>query len=219
MEKTLKAQVRTQTGKEATKKLRRAGVLPAVVYDRNGKSNLLQIQEKEFAKLYKDVTESTIVTVDVDGKDFEAFVKDVEFDIISGSIIHIDLYQVERGKLLRTKVSFKISGNPVGVREGGVLETGITEIEVECLPKNLPPFIAVDVSNLGVNQSIHVKDLDVGKDVKVLTAEEQVVATIKFMKEDVPVATTEDATATTAPATAPATAAPDASADAAKKIN
>lgn len=186
MEKILKASVRTESGKGVAKRLRREGKIPAVAYDRTGKSTLLVLNQADFVKLNKDVTESTIVTVDADGKDFEAFIKHIDFDILSGLPKHVDFYQVERGKVLRAKVSVVITGNPVGVREGGVLETGITEIDVECLPKDLPPVIKVDVTNLGANQAIHVRDLDVSKDVKVHTPDDSVIAVVKFIRSDVP---------------------------------
>ena len=104
--------------------------------------------------------------------------------MVRNRINHFDLYEVEAGKLLRTLVGIKLEGAPSGVRDGGVLETGVVEIEIECLPRDLPPRIIVDVSNLGVNESIHVRDLKLPDAVKVLSEGAQVVATVKYISGD-----------------------------------
>ena len=98
---------------------------------------------------------------------------------------------MERGKPLRTKVKIKLQGSPEGVRRGGVLETGITEVEVECLPKNLPTRIIVDVSNLQLNTSLHVKDIAVSEGVVILTDPDVAIATLKFASYDAPSSSAE----------------------------
>jgi large subunit ribosomal protein L25 len=200
-QKVLNARTRTETGKGAAKRLRAAKRLPAVMYDGAGKSVMIDIDEKEFSKLFHLITESTLIDVKLDAsRDIIAFVKDVQYDIIADKVNHIDFYEVDPAKTLRTKILLKLSGSPEGVRMGGVLETGTTEIEVECLPKNLPERIIVDVSNLELNHSIHVKDLKVGEGVKILTDSHNTVATLKFTKSETPAAAAAEA--------APAAAAP-----------
>jgi large subunit ribosomal protein L25 len=129
--------------------------------------------------------------VNIDGASHDAFVKSTQRNIQDGSILHVDFYEIEMGKLLRARVSVHFTGNPVGVREGGVLETPLHDIEVECLPKDLPPRITVDISGLGVNQSIHVRDIPLGEGVKLISAEDQVVALVKFAKAEAAAATAE----------------------------
>ncbi len=201
-QKVLNARTRTETGKGAAKRLRAAKRLPAVMYDGAGKSIMIDIDEKEFSKLFHLITESTLIDVKLDGsRDIIAFVKDVQYDIIADKVNHIDFYEVDPAKTLRTKIMLKLSGSPEGVRLGGVLETGTTEVEVECLPKNLPERIIVDVSNLELNHSIHVKDLKVAEGVKILTDSHNTVATLKFTKSETPsAAATEAAPAAAAPA-------------------
>ena len=129
---------------------------------------------------------------------------------------HADFYAVERGQLLRTKIQIRLSGSPEACRQGAVLETGITELEVECLPRNLPERIVVNVEKLGANESIHVRDIQVPEGVKILTDSDLAVAMVKFTKEEAPAATdTDEAAATAAPADAAATSA-DAAAPKAK---
>lgn len=179
-QRLLNANERSAYGKSAAVKMRKAGRIPAVMYDRHGKSVSLDVDEGEFMRLFKLVTESTIVILNASGKDYEVFIKDFQHDIVTDKIKHIDFYEVERGKPLRTKVKIKLQGSPEGVRHGGILETGITELELECLPKNLPPRIVVDVSSLDVNQSLHVRDIKLPEAVTVLTSDDITVAAIKF---------------------------------------
>lgn len=186
--RTLSAKLRTTTGKGAAKALRMAARLPAVMNDGTGKAVLLDIDAKEFNKLFQSITESTLVSVMVDGTEHVSFVKDVQYDIISDTIRHVDFYQVEPGKVLRTKIRIKITGSPEGVRLGGVLEYGINEIDVECLPKNLPERVVLDVSDLQLNHSLHVRDLKLPEGVKVHTDGEISVVTLKYTKNDIPAA-------------------------------
>ncbi len=200
-QKLLNARSRTESGKGFSKRLRSEGRLPAVMYDGEAKAVMLDINELEFSKLHHLITESTLVMLDVDGKKkVEVFVKDTQYDIISNRITHVDFYEVAQGKTLRAKILIKLSGSPIGVRMGGVLEAGITEVEVECLPKDLPPRIVVDVTDLELNHSVHVKDLKFAAGVKVLSDKEQTVAALHYVKAEIPAA------GEAAPAAAPAAA-------------
>ena len=210
-ERVLTACRRTDFGKAATAKCRRANRLPAVIYDNAGHSTAIDVPYRDFEKLFKTVTESTLITVKVDEKDeFEVFIKDYQYDIVNDKVFHADFYAVERGQLLRTKIQIRLSGSPEACRQGAVLETGITELEVECLPRDLPERIVVNVEKLGANEAIHVRDIQVPQGVKVLTEPDLAVAMVKFAKEEAPAPTEE---ATPAEAAAPAdTAASDAKA-------
>ncbi|MDR2602299.1 MAG: 50S ribosomal protein L25 [Spirochaetaceae bacterium] len=177
------AKKRNETGSAAASRLRRAGRIPAVIYGHN-ETVSLDLDEKEFVSGIKGLTESTIVTVEFDGTVHEAFVKSAQRNITTGKILHVDFYEIQGGKILRTKVSIRTYGNPVGVREGGVLETPLHEIEVECMPKDLPPRIEVDISGLKANQAIHAGDLPLGEGVKLISSPDKVVALVKFARQD-----------------------------------
>lgn len=184
-EKVLTACRRTVFGKAAAAKCRNAGRLPAVIYDRAGHSTAIDVPYRDFEKLFKTVTESTLIIIKVDEKDeYEVFIKDYQYDIVTDTVSHADFYAVERGKLLRTKIQIRLTGSPEAIRQGAVLETGITELEVECLPRNLPERIVVNVENLAANQSIHIRDIKVSDDVKVLTDGDLTVAALKFAKAE-----------------------------------
>ena len=196
-EKLLNAKKRTILNKANLKSLRHQKRIPAVMYDRHGKSTSIDVCEVEFGKLFKTVTESTILKVMLEGEEHEVFVKDYQYDRIKDRILHVDFYAVERGVPLRTKVKIKLTGSPEGVRRGGVLETGATEVEVECLPKHLPTRFVVDVTSLEVNTSLHVKDIAVSEGVTILTDPDVTIAALKFASYDVPDSTTSETTETT----------------------
>ncbi|MDR2102638.1 MAG: 50S ribosomal protein L25 [Treponema sp.] len=180
----LTARNRADRGSGPARRIRRTGRIPAVLYGRSGQSLPIDLDALEFINGIKNISESTIVKVNVDGKSYDAFVKDTQRNIQNGNILHVDFYEVESGVALRTRVPVHIYGNPVGVREGGTVEFPLHEVEVECLPKDLPERIEVDVSPLRVNQSIHVRDLVLGDSVRVITGGDQVVALVKFAKAE-----------------------------------
>jgi len=200
----LSARSRKASGSAEARRIRRSGRIPGVLYGRTGKAVALDLDALELSRSVKSISESTIVKVDVDGKSYDAFVKDTQRNIIDGNILHVDFYEVESGVILRARVSLVLKGNPIGVREGGNLETPLHEIEVECLPKDLPERIEIDISNLKVNQSLHVRDIPLGEGVKVLSAADQVVALVKFAKIEAAPVVEEVAAVPGAPGAAPA---------------
>ena len=181
--KVLEARIREAKGKGAAKRLRAEGRLPAVIYDGKGESTPIDVSESEFAKLFRQITATTTVDIKLDdGREIIAFVKDFQHDIITDAVRHVDFYAVEGDKMIRTKIRVRLTGAPDAVRLGGVLEAGISEIEIECLPKDLPERIAVDVTSLGLNETVFVKDLALGDGVKVLTPADVAIASVKHVR-------------------------------------
>lgn len=187
----LNAQKRVNTGSADAARLRRGGQIPAVVYGSSGQAYSIVLDALEFGRRVKGVSESTLLNLAIDGVQHEVFIKDTQRDIFKGTFLHVDFYEVEKGKILHAKVPVHVVGTAQGVREGGVLEAPLHELEVECLPKDLPEHIEVDVSDLKVNQSLHVRDIKSASGVKVLTNPEQVVALVKFAKAEAVSETTE----------------------------
>jgi large subunit ribosomal protein L25 len=208
----LQAKSRSKQGSAESRRLRKSGRIPAVIYGRAGKAVSVDLDAVDFVKGTKGISESTIVKVEVGDKSYDAFVKDAQRNIVDGNILHIDFYEVESGVALRAKVSLVLSGNPIGVREGGMLETPLHEIEIECLPKDLPERIDIDISGLKANQSMHVRDIALAPGIKLHTNPDQVFALVKFAKVEV-VAAPADADAAAAAATPAAGAAAPAAGD------
>ena len=174
-EKNLTAELRKEFKKGASRRLRKAGRIPAVVYGHDEPVSV-SISGREFHKAFHTISESTLIRLAFDGKEKQVLVKDYQEDIIRGEILHIDFYEVEMGKALQTHVPIILDGSPVGVREGGVLEHGIYELEIECLPKDLPAEVHVDITELNIGDSLHVSDITAPEGVTILNNADQTVA-------------------------------------------
>ncbi len=180
-QKVLDAESRTVAKKGAARRLRAAGKIPAIVYGHSGNSPIF-VDAHDFHAKFRTVSENTIISLKVGDVSYDVLVKDYQEDILSGTITHIDFFEIEAGKALRTNIPVHLVGTPVGVREGGILEHLLYSLEVECLPKDIPEEISVDVSQLAIGDSIHVEELEVPPAVRVLTSGDQVVASITMLK-------------------------------------
>lgn len=181
-DRNLTAELRTETKTGAARRLRRAGRIPAVMYGHR-EPLLLSIDAREFARKFQQISESTIIHLAAGGATYDVLVKDFQANNIVGRLEHLDFFEIERGKMLRARVLLHYVGNPIGVREGGLQELLVHEIEVESLPRDLPERIEVDLENLAVGQSLHVGDLDPPEGVRFITPPEQVVALIAHKVE------------------------------------
>lgn len=199
---TLSAKTRTADfGSAGSRRLLRAGYIPAVIYGKQAPAHCAVVA-KEFLMKKHHFTGSTIITLDVEGQKHMVFVKTFQENLLKGIVNHIDFYEVTAGEKVRTHVGIELVGNPVGVRNGGVLEQVLHEIDVECLPKDLPSIIQVDVSALDINDAVRVVQIVVADGVKIHTPEDETVATVKAVKvEEAAPADAEAADATAASAT------------------
>ena len=182
--KTLSVEPRTDFGKNASRRLRREGFIPGVIYS-HGNTERVKVPAKDFFRLFKGkVSESVLFDIkggaagDASGK--MGYVKDYQLDPATGEIVHLDLFKVTKGEKLVTKVPIEFSGTARGVKMGGIFEVDIREVEVECLPADLPEVITVDISGLNAGDSLHVKDIFPGKDVTILTPPESPVASVQI---------------------------------------
>jgi large subunit ribosomal protein L25 len=178
------ASARKETGKGPIGRLRSQGRIPAVIYGGSAGTLAISLDERDYVKEHHGLTESTLVTIKLDGADHTVVVKDSQYDILSGKVLHVDFYQVEKGRNVRAHVAIRLIGTAEGVRSGGILENPTHAIDVECDPSVLPERIEVDISKLNVNQSIHVKDLKVDPAVKVLSSPDTVVVLVKYAKAE-----------------------------------
>ena len=178
----LVAKERKEAGKAVEKKLRNVGRLPAVMYNSKGEAVMLDVDEGEFTKLWKIATPTTLLTLDVEGKKSLVFIKDTEYDIKTDKNLHVDFHVIDESKKLKRPIKVQVTGNPVGVREGGVFESGIKEIQIECLPKDLPVRLVVDASDLTLGSEMFVKDIKLPKGVKVLSDNDAMVACVRTMQ-------------------------------------
>ncbi|MCD6396659.1 MAG: 50S ribosomal protein L25 [Spirochaetaceae bacterium] len=182
-QKTLAGYERKLFKKGPAARLRREGKIPAVIYGHN-KPVHISVGEKEFDSKFHTISENTLITIIVDDKEYEVLVKDSQENMMMGKITHIDFFEVERGKTLKTRIPVYLIGTSVGVKEGGMLEQHLHEIDIECLPKDIPEKIEVDISNLKLGEAIHVSALELSEDVKILNTMEQSVVGVTTVKEE-----------------------------------
>lgn len=177
-EHVLEIQPREGTGKEKARKLRRRGFIPAVVYGYKG-TRTVSVKGSDFIRMFEEIGEHSIVTLTQEGKkQTEVIVKDFQLDPVRRDIIHVDFLEFEKGKTLRTEVPIHVQGTPPGVKMGGILEVFVTEVEIECLPTDIPEAIDVEAGALEIGDSLHVRDLKVSDKVRILTNPDQVVVSI-----------------------------------------
>jgi large subunit ribosomal protein L25 len=176
-QKTLEADARTELRTAASRRLRRAGKIPAVIYGHQDPVSIT-LDAHEFRTQFRVVSESQIIRLTVGKKHYDVLIKDYQEDIITGQIHHIDFYEIEKGKMLRTNVAVHVNGSAIGAREGGILEHMLHSVEIECLPKDIPEGLSVNVEDLEVGHSLHVSDIPIPEGVRVLNNPDQVVVLV-----------------------------------------
>ncbi len=195
LEKTLSATLRKEDfGSAGSRRLVRNGFIPAVIY---GKELVhIVISAKEFAQKKHLFSESTLIEVNVEGAVHRCFVKTYQEDLLRGTIKHVDFFEVTAGHMVKTHVRIDLVGSPVGCKVGGVLDQVMHEVEIECLPKNLPECLTADVSALELNETLRLADMKIDANLfKVLSDMNAAVATCKAVKEEVADASDADANA------------------------
>ncbi|MDD2405785.1 MAG: 50S ribosomal protein L25 [Sphaerochaetaceae bacterium] len=170
-------------GSAGSRRLIRAGRIPAVIYGK-GENVHLSLDAKDFINKMRHFSESTLLTVKLGKKEHVVLMKDYQENVMRGEVTHVDFFEVTTDEVLRTNVSVVLHGSAPGTRSGGILEQVIYDIEVECLPKDLPESIVVDINKLGLNESIHVSQIAIPEGVKVLTPSDTTVVTVKALREE-----------------------------------
>jgi large subunit ribosomal protein L25 len=156
-------ETRAASGKGSARRIRASGKVPAVFYGPNQHEAIpLQMEEKEFAKKIAVLEGSALIqfeSVAPELKSRMVLLREVQSHPVSGAVLHADFYEVDLTKKLEVTVALHFTGKPVGVEAGGILQPIVREITVKCLPTEIPAFIEVDVSALGIHDSIHVEEI------------------------------------------------------------
>jgi large subunit ribosomal protein L25 len=192
---------RSDRGKNEAKRLRLSGKVPAVLYGGKGDAIALALNTKQIGAILRSATgHNTLFQVDLAGKHEPAILKDWQVDPLSGNLLHVDLLRVAMDVRMRVKVPVHTFGEPAGVKQqGGVFEVVTREVEIECLPAEIPTEFKVDVSALMLGQQLRAKELPVDTaKMKLITDPDRVLAHVVALKveEEKPaeVAATEAAT-------------------------
>ena len=212
----LEAEKRETLGKK-NKKLRTQGLVPAIIYGRKFKPVSVTINLRDFQKkiLMSDAGLNLLFTLKLKegGKiqEIPTITRDLQINHLTDEIIHLDFMQVAMDEVLKARVPVELKGLPIGVKDsGGVLVHGLREIEIKCLPGDIPEKFEIDVTNLAIGNSLHVADLQITKKIEILSPLTEMVATVSAptKEEEVapPTPTPEEAAVAAEAATATAVA-------------
>jgi len=190
---TLQAKARQSRGKKTAKQDRRKGVVPGIYYMRGEDSVAISVDDKALRRVL--MSDAKIIDVVIDGgAQIKCVIREVQYEPIKGSPLHIDLMGVKLTEKVRVKVPVQATGAAAGVKEGGVLQIVFRELEVEALPLDIPDHITVDVSALKINDAIHVREVVQDKFKILADADAVVVAVLPpRLEEVVAAAPTEEA--------------------------
>lgn len=175
----IKTEIRKEVGK-GLKQLRTAGQIPGVFYGAKSKPVSLSVESLLFEKVFREAGENTVIDLDIAGKKKKVLIKEVQYHPTTGDFIHIDFFEVDVTKKITATVPLEFTGESKAVKdEGGVLIKSIDEIEVECLPGDLPKNIIADISSLNTFEDvIKISDLDIPAAVEISLEGDNVVATV-----------------------------------------
>jgi len=161
----LKAEPRMDSGRSAVRKLRARGLIPAIVYGGNDKPQALQVATREINAMMSHASgENVLVELEIAGESATrtALVQEVQHSPVGGDIRHVDFHAISMDQKIQAEVPLEPTGTSVGVKTfGGLLEQSLRALAIECLPGDLPDRITVDVSNLNIGDSIHVRDIQI----------------------------------------------------------
>ena len=200
------AEKRTEKGKNVNRRLRVAGRIPGVLYGGQKDPVPVAVSPKDITAVLRSASgENTLFDLDLGGSRRKVILKEYQIEPIKGKLLHADFYEVALDKLLEVKVHVEVTGTPVGVKvQGGILDFVTRELEIECLPTDIPEKIVVDVSELELGKHIRVSDLKLSDKLTMLTEPDIVIVHVVAPRAEEVVATAavEGAEAEAAGATA-----------------
>ncbi len=178
----IKAEPRTEQGTGAVRRLRRTGMIPgSVMKMRKGGTELIKLPAHDFMMAMRGhASKQLLVTLDMNGTEMPALMREMQNDVLAGTPIHVDFSEVSLTEKVRVTVPLTLVGEPVGVKiGGGILQQALRTVDVECLPEDIAEKFEIDVSGMNVDQTMFVRDLNLGDKQTIVTRGELAVAVIK----------------------------------------
>ncbi len=175
----LVAEPREGVGKGAARKARAAGKVPAVLYGPEVEPKRLAVDARElWHALHTDAGTNVLINLQLDGDTFLTMPREIQRDIVRGSLLHVDFLRIRRDVAIQVDVPIHLVGESVGVKEGGVVEHHLWELRVEVLPQDVPESLEADISDLAIGDSLHVSDIKIPGNVTVVTPMEETLVTV-----------------------------------------
>lgn len=173
----LKVTRREAAGTRACRRLRRTGQLPGIIYGHGQAPESVAVSAHELSGILDDGTH--LLELALNGGTQQVLIKDVQFDPLDGSPIHVDFTRVDLTERVTVSVPLEFKGTPVGTHEGGVLEYAIVDVEIECLVSEIPDSIRVNVGDMKLGDLLHVSDLVLPPSMKAVTPDETIVCSVR----------------------------------------
>ncbi|MEZ5304457.1 MAG: 50S ribosomal protein L25 [Verrucomicrobiales bacterium] len=180
----LQASKRARTGSSLLKQMRREGFVPAVMYGRAVEPVNLKVATKAITDMLRaSETDNVLLTLEIEGGGKQmALIQDVQQDPLTSAIIHVDFHAVSQNEKIHAMVPVHLSGDAIGVKNGGLMDHQVHEIEVHCLPKDLPESLTLDVANIGIGEAAHVRDIPLPDGVEVSLDGDVVIAMVAQLR-------------------------------------
>jgi len=179
---SIQIKIKKDCGSRTARKYRKSGLIPAILYGHKQESLMFLLDKKEFIKTFNSGVK--MVSLKWNSSEETALIKDVQFDTFGKEILHIDFVRIALTEKVTTQVPIVLYGTSQGVKEGGILDHSMKEVEVECLPTEIPKEIRINVSELKIKDSLHVKDIELPPNVKVLENPDAIVVSVHFAVEE-----------------------------------
>ncbi|MDR4504588.1 MAG: 50S ribosomal protein L25 [Candidatus Scalindua sp.] len=178
----LQVEIKKEFGSRVARRLRMSGLLPAVLYGHKQENLMLLLGKKEFTKALDSGVKTVNLKWDSTGE--IAIIKDVQFDTFGKEILHVDFVRIDLTEKVSTYVPIELYGTSRGVQEGGILDHAMREAEIECLAGEIPESIRINIEDLVVGKSVHVKDVKLPSNVKILENPDIIVVSVHFAAEE-----------------------------------
>jgi large subunit ribosomal protein L25 len=179
---SIEVEKREETGKGAARRIRRNGLIPGVIYGRKLEPQALTADPQD---LKGKIHSNAIIDLDIDGEQETVMIKDFQKDVIKEEIIHVDFQKISMDETIHITVPIKLVGDAPGVREGGVLQQLMREVDIEVLPSDIPEELELNIDELTLSDSLEVGDLEIPEEVEVLDSLEDVIVTIVAPSEEI----------------------------------
>ncbi len=178
---TIDATKRTPGGTQTARRLRKTGQLPAIIYGHGQPPQAVSLPTHDVCnELHHG---SHLLRLSIDGAEEQFFVKEVQYDYLGTNPMHLDLTRVNLDERVKVTVAVELKGVPVGVKEGGVLDQLLGDLEVECVVTQIPEILRPNVAKLGLSESLHVKEIEYPEGVVPVTSGDEVVCTVRVLAE------------------------------------
>ena len=175
---SIEAELRTETGKGAARRIRRSGLIPGVVYGRGNEPRSIKVDPLDIKKLLQSNAIFDLTFVGEDGEESTVIIKDYQKDVIKQNLLHVDFQFISMDEKITVSVPMRLEGEAVGVHDGGVLQQLLREIDIDVLPSEIPEEITIDISELEVGESLSVADLELPEDFDLVTDSDEVIVTV-----------------------------------------